>query len=548
MGDARLKERPPFRNEPLARRWGSFGPFFRRWPHTFAQSLPSGSSLWIRFGLSFVIAANRLARGLSLFMLDPVKAPRTPRSAPPSPASRDETTLVEAQQNGNAPGFDTHQIPGYTLFDVVGVGGCGTVYRAQSKSTGKMAAVKILRKDLVATPRILARFEREMRVLQAVEHPNVVRLFELGQSSTGQPFYAMEFIRGTTLKNLVRQNPALDRSDAVSIFREVLKAVTAVHNAKIIHRDLKSSNILVHQSRTGAHTVKLLDFGVAKLVELQDEENGLTKAGTMVGSVSVMSPEQIRGEATDYRADIYALGVLLYELLTQSTPFIASSQAEVLRMHLNQAPPRPSLINPLASMYDSVIVRAMQKKSDDRYQSVAELADDLAQVESGRSRKIRAATPLCAFAVALGVRIDPTHRGPGRSQTRRTLLEIQNCLDEASQAGPFLPLFRTLNSYVSAQRLGGAATEIELQLQESLHFAQSLQTKLETIVQGHEELRIALALHIESVPLRSDGQPAECSELLEFERWCPASASSQVALHFSDAFLAQSCPNQSKAA
>lgn len=497
-------------------------------------------------------------------MLDPMAGSRSHRSAPPQPSQRDETTLVEAQQNNGGPGFDTHQIPGYTLFDVVGVGGCGTVYRAQSKSSGKMAAIKILRKDLATTPRILARFEREMRVLQAVKHPNVVQLYEIGQSATGQPFYAMEFIRGCTLKNLVRQQPALERSKALSIFRKVLHAVQAVHDSEIIHRDLKASNILVHQGREEELTVKLLDFGVAKIVGLQNEENGLTKAGTMVGSVSVMSPEQIRGEATDYRADIYALGVLLYEILTQSLPFIASSQAEVLRMHLNHEVPRPSLINPLASIYDRIVSRAMQKKAEDRYQSVPELLADLELVESGLSRKIRAATPLRAFAVALGVRIDPKASVLDPAEERRTsqaLLDIQNCLDQAAEDGPFIPLFRTLNSLVLAQRLPGASTQNLPQLQSSLTFAQGLQQRLGEIISRTANLQVAVALHVDSVPLRSDGQPAECNELLDFEQWCPTGeeqdgrqidpqsrAPGEVSLWLSDAFLAQSSLTERSAA
>ena len=248
-------------------------------------------------------------------------------------------------------------------------GGGGTVYEAQHRILGRRAAVKVLRRQLAASPQMVARFVQEARAVNMIKHPNIVDIFEFGELPDGRPFYVMELLEGIDLRSILNERGRFPPGEVLEILEPVCSALQAAHDHGIVHRDLKASNIFIAKV-AGKRVVKLLDFGIAKLMQPDAGEGGLTVVGTRLGTSYTMAPEQIRGDGVDARTDIYALGVVLYHLLTGQYPFRAETMTDIERQHLEAPPPRPSQAAPVPPALDAIVLRCMEKTADRRYQSV----------------------------------------------------------------------------------------------------------------------------------------------------------------------------------
>ncbi len=260
----------------------------------------------------------------------------------------------------------------------IGIGAAGTVYRAEQTSLGRTVAVKVLRPELAGDPRFIRRFHDEALAASRLNHPNVVSVIDFGQTEDGLLYLIMEFLRGVTLTELLRSEE-LDSKRVSEIIRQILSALTEAHERGVIHADLKSDNILIERRRGGWDLVKVVDFGIARLTGVSTDK--ALDDDTICGTPEYMAPELISGEDPTPASDIYAVGIVLYELLVGYTPFSGAPVMEVLQRHLNEAPVPPSqrgLSSPIPVYLEQATLQAIQKNPEDRFASAMEFAAALA--------------------------------------------------------------------------------------------------------------------------------------------------------------------------
>ena len=262
----------------------------------------------------------------------------------------------------------------YRIEQLVGSGGMGAVYRAEHVHMRKAVAVKVLHREMAAFPEVVARFEREAVAGGRIEHAHVVSASDFGQLDDGSFYLVLEFIEGQSLAKLVSKSGALSPLRALRITRQIVDALQAAHGAGIVHRDLKPDNVMLIARDDDRDFVKVLDFGIAKIeVESATEQPALTQIGTVFGTPEYMSPEQARGELVDARADLYTVGVILYEMLTGVSPFKDDDLVVVLTRHLTMdPPPLPADLDP---MIRDLVLLLMSKNRDQRVQTAQELLD-----------------------------------------------------------------------------------------------------------------------------------------------------------------------------
>ena len=254
---------------------------------------------------------------------------------------------------------EKRKIGPFQIEDTLGVGGMGIVYRATYIKTGQVVALKALAPELCADPKVAKRFEREMEILKKLKHPNIIKYYG-GVSTPNQQFYAMEMIAGGGLDLLLRKQGRFTWQQTVDYSMQIAKALEYAHNAGVVHRDLKPANLLI----TKDGVLKLTDFGIAR----DSQATQLTQAGKTVGTLAYMAPEQITGKTPiTRRTDLYALGCLMFQLLTGRTPFESANQPELLFKHLDEVPPSVREFNPDCPRYLEVLIAdLMEKDPNDR--------------------------------------------------------------------------------------------------------------------------------------------------------------------------------------
>ena len=283
----------------------------------------------------------------------------------------------------------------YAVRSVIGSGAMGTVYRAQQIALDKIVALKVLNDDLRDDAEFVARFHTEARAASRLDHPNSTRVLDFGEEPDGLLYIAMELLEGRTLAELLDDEFPLRPERVASILSQALAAIGAAHKIGILHRDLKPDNIVVLERRDDedrpVDVVKVCDFGIAKLEGAAEVEGvaraesraasamrSPTRAGIIVGTPQYMSPEQARGEPLDPRSDLYALGVVLFELLTRRAPFDDGTPAEVLWKHATEEPPTPSSLHPnVDPRLEAICVRALRKDRDQRFANAREMRSEL---------------------------------------------------------------------------------------------------------------------------------------------------------------------------
>src|SRR5688572_15344869 len=268
----------------------------------------------------------------------------------------------------------------YRIDELLNEGGMGSVYRGTHTLMDKTVAVKVLRPSLAADEKIVARFSREARAASRISHPNALSVTDFGEDDNGTVYLVMEFLSGRTLKQVIRDEGPLPLPRIVEITRQVGDALAAAHTQGVVHRDLKSDNIMLLDTTSVGDHAKVLDFGIAKINEPDGEfDGGLTAPNLVVGTPQYMSPEQCAQDSQiDHRSDIYSLGVILYEMLVGHVPFSGESATIVMMKHLQD--PVPSVLeerNDVAPPIGRVVARAMAKVPGNRYQTIPELIEDL---------------------------------------------------------------------------------------------------------------------------------------------------------------------------
>ncbi|MBA3995505.1 MAG: hypothetical protein C0469_18460 [Cyanobacteria bacterium DS2.3.42] len=272
----------------------------------------------------------------------------------------------------------------YKIIEAIGRGGMGTVYAVQDLFLKRKAALKLLHQEFAFKPVIVQRFHKEVEAIAKLSHESIVKVHDLGLTESGAPFMVMDFVEGQGLETILKEKGHLSSAESLEIFAQIADAVGHAHARGVIHRDLKPSNVILCKDSQGRQTVRLVDFGIAKLIEPEDTQSKLTQTGDVFGSPQYMSPEQCRGEELDQRADIYSLGCILFEMVAGEMAFSAENAVKTILKHLNET---RAEINKAYSVPPSVVAiidHCLEKEKGNRYANCAELLKDVEIAKEGK--------------------------------------------------------------------------------------------------------------------------------------------------------------------
>lgn len=276
----------------------------------------------------------------------------------------------------------------YIIERLLGLGGMGMVYRVRHKTLGRICALKVLDGNLI-NQKNWKRFQIEAKSISGLSHPCFVHVYDLALHEENQPYYVMDYLDGVTLDEIIREGP-LDAKQATELFLTVADGLAFAHRHGVIHRDLKPANIFIEERADGTHTTKILDFGIAKLVGMDSEEQSLTSMGDVFGSPYYMSPEQCLGEPVDARSDIYSLGCSLFEAVAGRPPFDSQLPLDIVEAHIAEPCPHLSECTDAAlpAGLSALVEKCLQKDPSDRYQNVDKLISDLRLVLKGEGARL----------------------------------------------------------------------------------------------------------------------------------------------------------------
>lgn len=310
--------------------------------------------------------------------------------------------------------LDTDQLIAerYRIIRMIGQGGMGCVYLVEQIFLHREFALKTMNPGNLS-PIAWRRFQKEARATVALDHPGLIKVHDFGMIEEGQPFFVMDYFGGETLANIIQQTGPLSISRALPIFIQACYALAHAHELGVIHRDIKPSNIMVLEKSPGDFDVRVVDFGIAKLVNTDSPESiALTRTGEIFGTPYYMSPEQCIGAAIDQRSDIYSLGCVMFQVLSGMPPYIGDSALAIMMQHQSESPPNlkeASLGRTFPDAIDAVIRKMVEKNPEARYQNLTEVAKDLELIKAGQK-----------VTVPDGTRVDP----PAPNKRSRRLLEL----------------------------------------------------------------------------------------------------------------------------
>jgi TPR repeat protein len=271
----------------------------------------------------------------------------------------------------------------YFIMSVLGRGGMCMVYKAKHLLMNKMVALKMLLPESAADAGLVERFKREAQAASSLNHPNVITIYDLGVSPDGKPFMVMDYLEGQSLEERIQALGPIPVEQLVPIFVQVCAALEVAHEVGIIHRDIKPSNIMLINTKAQADHVKVVDFGLAKLMTDESSQK-LTKSGEVFGTLMYMSPEQCLGHPLDVRTDIYSVGCTMYEAATAQPPFRAPTPFELMNKHVNHAPQPMSATAPeikVPQQLEAIVAKTLAKNREERFQTITELREALAALE-----------------------------------------------------------------------------------------------------------------------------------------------------------------------
>ena len=277
----------------------------------------------------------------------------------------------------------------YEIMSVLGEGGMSVVYKARHRYMDRVVAVKLMLEHLVNDKTAVARFEHESKAASSLSHQNIVTVHDFGMTKNGQAYFVMDCLEGESLMDVLERQQRLGLSEAISIFKQTCDGLEHAHKKRVVHRDLKPSNLVLIKQDDGSTCVKLVDFGIAKLLPIDGRpRQNITVTGEIFGSPLYMSPEQCNGKSLDQRSDIYSLGCLMYETLAGVPPIMGDTFVNTVVKHINETPPPFSETAPDAAIplqVEAVIMKCLAKNPEDRYQSAGEVRQSLldAALEAG---------------------------------------------------------------------------------------------------------------------------------------------------------------------
>lgn len=304
----------------------------------------------------------------------------------------DNSMLVPVAKD---PLIGTRLVGKYDILSVLGTGGMGVVYKGRQDVMDRVVAIKMLQAHHLSDSMSVKRFQQESKATCRLNHPHIITVYDFGISPSGQPYIVMDYLEGKPLSDIIRAEGQIGVDRTLNIIKQASEALGHAHKQGVIHRDLKPSNIVLVEYEGEKDYVKVVDFGVAKLMEEGSTEGQkLTQMGEVCGSPVYMSPEQCQGLPLDKRSDIYSMGIVLYETLTNRLPILGKTMVETMAKHINDLPPtfqeaRPDLYIP--ERVEQVIFRALAKEPENRQQSMEQLATELEMAipQPGRSQVLR---------------------------------------------------------------------------------------------------------------------------------------------------------------
>lgn len=311
----------------------------------------------------------------------------------------DGTLLVNVMQD---PLIGTVLAGNYEIISIIGQGGMGVVYKGRHALMERIVAIKMLQAQLITDSMSVKRFQQESKAAARIKHPHIIDVYDFGISPTGQPYIVMEFLSGTPLSDVIKDQGQVGVERTIKIMAQACDALEHAHRQGVVHRDLKPSNIVLTKYDEDDDFVKVVDFGVAKLMPTAGQEGQrLTQAGEVCGSPVYMSPEQCMGQELDPRSDVYSMGVVVYETLTGRLPILGKTMVDTMSKHISEKPSPFSTVRPdlyIPERLEAVVFKALEKDPNDRHQSMEKFKEELdfAIPRPGRSQVLRTAPPSVA--------------------------------------------------------------------------------------------------------------------------------------------------------